>query len=981
MTMAAATATPTDLVSDYIQQCLGFTSLSSKIRSLDIIQSSLKKCVGGVAASSSATAAASFAADSDADDAAGVREEWRAFLEDGHHSDNDSNDDDDDLRVEDTESNNNFMLRDSFIKCLVEGCHFPGTDADDDVDGDEDDDDDQRFVNSNIDRLVELSFHSLTLLASLHRHFYHDHDVAEKSGNGKAMLPIFGREFALSIAPAAVTALGLPSNINNSSNENCNGDGPASAASALLIELLHPNRPKCEARSSASILRDSILLPASSSTVQGSTTTQPSISSVARVAHVLSSVVIAAVVHATTSSSSENQQYGEEELSVREETSVLGKLQDMRDILANVGFVCSRQLGCSNSDAEDGDGEMKDRCAHDILDAIQDLFDIAPFAVESQLETLLDEEAKPILDRLRRVDEEAGDGVRKVDDRMDSTLSPDTNYCVHAMEDEEIEEGREQAGSEEPIPPLYASIVRPPILCTTTKDLDSMLLAISDNLCTTDAELWDVRLDALIDLERILAGGITYLSEEARYVFIERIRKMPLEEQFTDLRSQITQQACRVVIAAAYEYRDFVVEDMQLYQAASQLFECCLPHILTLCKSGTKLMANQGVSCLRSLFAVCGFTGYARTVPRLCEVILEKKAAKNQKRGCVIALTVALRAWDPTCFMKYLDQLTMAAKEGATNKDPTVREEGRKLYWAMVSACDETNYSVRNMFGDRSREMKNLEKERERIDLEWDEDGVMSVLVQTGVMGEPEEVVKEVVNASNRGSAPPRNSMKRPGAAARLRAMHGTPFKSQRLSTPMKTASTFVVKSCRKSFPTSASGTRLSTPNIDASSTSRMKASDRKSIHRASISSTPNATRARTEDAIIAIFDEEKENAAAMASNTGYQSTLSKSSPFYENLASPMVGTPIVNLMARASPRSAEKLKNTGDILGEIVSMLSDRLSPHEQSLGIKALALFAKENPCHPSWHEEFPLVLNCLLGKQMQLYCPSTISAKLNY
>jgi len=71
----------------------------------------------------------------------------------------------------------------------------------------------------------------------------------------------------------------------------------------------------------------------------------------------------------------------------------------------------------------------------------------------------------------------------------------------------------------------------------------------------------------------------------------------------------------------------------------------------------------------------------------------------------------------------------------------------------------------------------------------------------------------------------------------------------------------------------------------------------------------------------------------------------------------------VVNLLARASPLSAEKVRETGDVLGAIVSMLSDRLSPHEQSLGIKALALFAKENPTHPSWDEKFPLVLDCLL------------------
>ena len=43
--------------------------------------------------------------------------------------------------------------------------------------------------------------------------------------------------------------------------------------------------------------------------------------------------------------------------------------------------------------------------------------------------------------------------------------------------------------------------------------------------------------------------------------------------------------------------------------------------------------------------------------------------------------------------------------------------------------------------------------------------------------------------------------------------------------------------------------------------------------------------------------------------------------------------------------------------------MLSDRFSPHEQSLGIKALALFAKDNPNDPSWNDKFSSILICLL------------------
>jgi hypothetical protein len=45
--------------------------------------------------------------------------------------------------------------------------------------------------------------------------------------------------------------------------------------------------------------------------------------------------------------------------------------------------------------------------------------------------------------------------------------------------------------------------------------------------------------------------------------------------------------------------------------------------------------------------------------------------------------------------------------------------------------------------------------------------------------------------------------------------------------------------------------------------------------------------------------------------------------------------------------------------------MLSDTSSPQEQVLGIKALALFAKESPNDPSWERKFSLVINCLIDQ----------------
>jgi hypothetical protein len=76
------------------------------------------------------------------------------------------------------------------------------------------------------------------------------------------------------------------------------------------------------------------------------------------------------------------------------------------------------------------------------------------------------------------------------------------------------------------------------------------------------------------------------------------------------------------------------------------------------------------------------------------------------------------------------------------------------------------------------------------------------------------------------------------------------------------------------------------------------------------------------------------------------------------------MGTPVVNILARPSPLSVEKVRNSDDVLGDIVLMLSDTSSRQEQYLGIQALALFASEHSRHQSWDEKFSLVLNCLIG-----------------
>ena len=917
------TSSVSDLASDYVRECLGFASSpASKVPALHRVRFSLASCY--------------YDPDADADAIATSERptrEWRRFLEGGGEGGGDD-DGSDVVGAED------FVLRDGLIRCLVEGCE--DRDDDDDDDGAAEDGDEYGQI------IVESSLRCLTYLVGLRS--------ADGEKRRTIIAPIFGRDFATSISADCVVALRRDHDDDDCDVSGGDGDdrrgGIPRAASDLLIALLRPDRPRNEACADA--VRESILLPSCScpaATGMDGKTPLAHYATAARVARILSSSVVAAVEYSVPAMDYPD----EEELSMRRETAALGRLQDMRDVMLAIGTVCSTLclLGEEEDAAAGGDGydDARRRCGRRILDAIREIHGVAAYAVESQLETLLDEGATPILSRLGA----GGDGADRQSAKADDDAAPRDAMEGYDDDDDDdddyVDDGKEaELGDACALAPLYATIARPPVLLTTLKHLDSNLAAIAEKLNSTDAELWDERLDALIGIECILAGGIASMSSDARYLFVERLRLMPLQSQIADLRSQITNQACRLIVATVYEYRVYVAEDPQLNQMVSQFVETCIPPILALCMSGTRLMSTQGTACLTSIASICGDIGYPRAVPRLCDEILGPKVHKNRKRASVIALTCALRVWDPSSFPKFLDQLTKAVREGATNRDPTVREEGRKLYWAMVACCDETFRAVGGMFDGRSREMKNLQKERAAIDCEWEEGGAMFVLVRTGVLGRASDgtTTKKIASANPAAAAAG-------SAVARLLARHGTPFKSQGVSTPMTSRSAGGVLSAVRHPPNGAGANSASAPISTPTVESKLPGSD---FINSNHTITFKMSRSRPSTAPTHLSREEKENSVA--------ATPIKLVGFSVNgTASPMSGSPLINLLARSSPLSAEKLKNTGDVLGEIISMFCDRFSPHERYLGIRALALFAKENPRDPCWDVKFPSVLSCLLGK----------------
>jgi hypothetical protein len=684
---------------------------------------------------------------------------------------------------------------------------------------------------------------------------------------------LFGHDFVIQLADSNAVTLPL--------------------ASDFLKALMNPNRPRNE---QCEELRTLILLPLSMSHPVE-----------------LCELLVESMVDAVSKIEGDK-----DEAAMKCETVTLTRLQEYREIMENLSRYC---VDCLKENREGGERMME---------AFGRVYEMAPFALESQLETLLEDDAGWILNRFQ-------DGKEEEEEMME----------VEKIEAE--------------VSPLYASL-NGGSLNLRGGQLQEKLEEIAEKLSITDSERWDDRLAALIDLERLLASG---LQGPDRILFIEKLRKMPLNDQFADLRSQVTHAACRVAVCTSFEYRSFIEEDANdtlLLSPLQQFIENCTPAVMKLCTSGTRLMANQGVACLQSLCTTS--SGHARLLSTLCEEIVDKKSKNNnRKRGAVIALTSALRVWDEHYF-KNIELIANAVKEANSNRDPGVREEGRKAYWAMHS-CDKLRNKAEEMYGERSREYKNLVKCRMDVDAEWNEGGKMWYLLNHGVL-------LEEGKGARPSTAPPRvnNSNKRPASAgtkdratpASKAGRYSTPAKVEVGSTSKRPSSAKLpmnTPSCsrRTTFATGTSATKSSsikTPLMKPERKSMGVVNGRQSDSSMKVKMTPVSSANVIQSTLHSdmalsdmIYDEKENDPTTPTSHS-----------------SPKVGTPIVSLLARPSPLSIEKCRSR-NALNQVVTMLSDTNNPSEQYLGIQVLALFAKDHSEHESWDNLFGVVLELLLGE----------------
>ena len=239
-----------------------------------------------------------------------------------------------------------------------------------------------------------------------------------------------------------------------------------------------------------------------------------------------------------------------------------------------------------------------------------------------------------------------------------------------------------------------------PITVYTERELKTHFSSMSAALKNTASDFWADRCEALVTLQRLVLGGAY---NNYPRIFMDGLKSLPINEQIRDLRSQVTGQACKMIVSLARILKD----------SASSLIEIYLPDLLYLAISGVRLMAQQSFSCLGKVMEAAT-NGYPKLLPALMSNALEKKHHHAHKRACLHALHYAYKLWGVGVLEKHTPIMLKVLKNCLLDKDPAVREEARMCYWSFHSQfsveaeeffyeCDAANQRSLN------REQKNFE--------------------------------------------------------------------------------------------------------------------------------------------------------------------------------------------------------------------------------------------------------------------------------
>lgn len=221
-----------------------------------------------------------------------------------------------------------------------------------------------------------------------------------------------------------------------------------------------------------------------------------------------------------------------------------------------------------------------------------------------------------------------------------------------------------------------------PIQVYSERDLKVHLDEISSHLNNTDSDFWTERMNALLTLERLTLGQahVNYKS-----TFLLAMKNLPIGKQIEDLRSQITNQACRTIVTLAENLAD----------GFSPFLELWLPSLLHLGISGVRLMAQQGQTTLKHLISVAVNGYHPRVLKFLMGRCTDKGCHPQERRACVSALGTAYRKWNGGILERINTPFSRVLKDMLGARDPSVREEARHCYWSFESSFPKNAEKVR----------------------------------------------------------------------------------------------------------------------------------------------------------------------------------------------------------------------------------------------------------------------------------------------
>jgi hypothetical protein len=242
-----------------------------------------------------------------------------------------------------------------------------------------------------------------------------------------------------------------------------------------------------------------------------------------------------------------------------------------------------------------------------------------------------------------------------------------------------------------------------PLSLSSSSELTTCLNNVKIALENEDPDFWEERRDALGTLIRLLLGNSHV---NFRQLYLGTIKSLNIGTQIEDLRSQVTNYACKFALSLARALGDTM----------SQFYELWLPSLLHLSISGVRLMALQGLACLKDI-AAAAVSGYGTRVFQVLLAHAGGKSHPQQVRACATVMTVAYRKWDRQHLDKNNEKFVKLLKDLLSGKDPTVREEARHTYWAFHSQYEDLGNKLFSELDVSAQRL--LTKSRADCDREW----------------------------------------------------------------------------------------------------------------------------------------------------------------------------------------------------------------------------------------------------------------------